>query len=562
MIPRPGISRILTALVVLFVLSTAGRIAETASARQETLSLLVLPLENASRAEVAARLDWLGEGLAELSMDRLAGPGRIVFAREEWQAAAERMGLPSAPDRAARFSRATMLKLAELLDADAVVFGRFTSDGKRLSLTMWVLRTASAEAAVALSAPMEESGALEEVLEVHARAAWRVALHLDPQFPLSRNDFLQRMPPIRLDAFENFIRGQLASDDALKLRLWREAARLDPEWSDPPFALGMFYYAAKDCAAANGWFSRVRAEADHAAESAFYAGTCYLLRNDPRRAEKAFSPVADGAARQRARVELLNNLAVAHARQQNWPEALVVLLRAMQIAPEDADLWVNLGLVQLRAGDASAAARAFREALKLQSEEPAIQALLVAALEQTGRGVEARALRESARGELPEVSAPSLSGFEPVKLRLETPQATVDGALSSRRAQSLRQALARGRGALAAGQWEEAQRQFSSAILIKPDTQEAHAGLAEALEKLGRLDEAIREWRAALWAGDDGALRVRLARALLRAEPPRRSEAIEELRAALRLPLAASLRSEARQLLSTAEAEEKAGGKR
>jgi tetratricopeptide (TPR) repeat protein len=122
--------------------------------------------------------------------------------------------------------------------------------------------------------------------------------------------------------------------------------------------------------------------------------------------------------------------------------------------------------------------------------------------------------------------------------------------------------LLRGRDAANAGNWEEAQRQFSAAVLLKPDSQEGHAGLAEALEILGRVDEAIREWRAALWAGDDGALRMRLARALLKTEPPRKSEAIEELRAALRLTLPASLRSEVRQLLGSLEAQPQSGGKR
>jgi tetratricopeptide (TPR) repeat protein len=563
MIPRPGISRFL-----LFALLLAALPAELKSdfrmsrARAETLSWLVLPMENSSRPEIAARLDWLGEGLAELSMDRLAGPGRLIFPREEWQAAAERLGLPSSPDRAARFSRATMIRLAELLDADATVFGRFASDGKKLSVTVWVLLTGSAADSVSLSPPMEESGNLEEVMEIHARLIWRVARHLDSDFPLSRNDFVQRLPQIRLDAFENYVRGMLAADDAQKLRLWREAARLDANWSDPPFALGLLYFAAEDYATAAGWFSRVRPETNHGRDAAFYAGTCHLLRNDPRRAEAAFAPGADFAGREPARAELLNNYALAHARQQNWPEGLVLMLRATQQSPEDADLWVNLGLMQLRAGDPLAAARAFREALNRQAEETSTLALLIAALQQAGKQAEANAERARASGALPAVSEQTLRQFERFKMRLELPVTAAGGVLSSRSAQPLRRALLRGRDAANAGNWEEAQRQFSAAVLLKPDSQEGHAGLAEALEMLGRVDEAIREWRAALWAGDDGALRMRLARALLKAEPPRKSEAIEELRAALRLTLPASLRSEVRQLLGSLEAQPQSGGKR
>ena len=50
---------------------------ESTSPRAETV--LIFPFENLSRM---AKLDWLGEGLAELSVERVAGQGPIVFSRE------------------------------------------------------------------------------------------------------------------------------------------------------------------------------------------------------------------------------------------------------------------------------------------------------------------------------------------------------------------------------------------------------------------------------------------------------------------------------------------------
>ena len=90
-------------------------------------TILVFPFENGSRD---ASLDWLCEGLAELTIERLQGPRRFVLAREDRLDALERMGIPAT----ANLSRATMITLGEAADADDVVFGRFTSDGKTISL--------------------------------------------------------------------------------------------------------------------------------------------------------------------------------------------------------------------------------------------------------------------------------------------------------------------------------------------------------------------------------------------------------------------------------------------
>ena len=77
---------------------------------------LVFPFENAG---ASPRLEWLGEGLEELTIQRLlAAAGEQVYSHAGRVAELERYGLP----RSSRFSRATMLHVAEDLDADFVMF--------------------------------------------------------------------------------------------------------------------------------------------------------------------------------------------------------------------------------------------------------------------------------------------------------------------------------------------------------------------------------------------------------------------------------------------------------
>ena len=133
----------------------------------------------------------------------------------------------------------------------------------------------------------------------------------------------------------------------------------------------------------------------------------------------------------------------------------------------------------------------------------------------------------------------------------------LQGALSPRKAQALRRYVARGNDYLAAGIWQDAQREFAAAVLLAPDSAEAHLGSAEAYRSLGRPEDAVRELRAALWSHEDAATRVRLGKLLM--EMSRTAEARAELRTALRLDASPKLREEVRQLLGELDAKGGAG---
>jgi len=78
MVPR---TVLLAALPLLAVPeSSPGTDTQGRSSSAASPTVLVLPLENASRDE---NLGWLGERLAELTVERLAEEGRMIFLRGE-----------------------------------------------------------------------------------------------------------------------------------------------------------------------------------------------------------------------------------------------------------------------------------------------------------------------------------------------------------------------------------------------------------------------------------------------------------------------------------------------
>src|SRR5215467_13576854 len=139
---------------------------------------VVLPFEGAG---APPKLDWLSEGLEELTIERLTAAGEQVYSHAGRAAELERYGLPSG----STFSRATMLRVAEDLDADYVIYGKYAAKGATLTVEMRVLRMNP----LALPAPIQESGPLESLMELHTRLLWRTLSSGNGRYALSLADF-------------------------------------------------------------------------------------------------------------------------------------------------------------------------------------------------------------------------------------------------------------------------------------------------------------------------------------------------------------------------------------
>ena len=357
------------------------------------VTLLVFPFENDSRA---ASLDWLGEGLAELTTERLQDRGVNLLARQDRLAALEKIGLPDS----ARFSHATLVKIATEADADGVVFGRFIYDGKTLTLEARVLRMSPPW----LSAPFTQSGTLENLLRSHERLTWQILCALvatscrQPAADADEPSFADRPASLRTDALQNFVRGIIAPDDASRLRALREAARLEPAWDRPAFELGQLYFMRHDWEAALPWYAHVPPGRPDGPEAAFNTGICYLLRNDAARAEAAFSGLLERARatdpkdRLPEMPEVRNNLGVARLRVGKLADAAAEFERAAALDEEEPDYWLNLGIAKLAAKQPAAAVLSLERALKIDPKDKDVRTLLSSTLESLGRTDDAAAL--------------------------------------------------------------------------------------------------------------------------------------------------------------------------
>jgi tetratricopeptide (TPR) repeat protein len=548
--------------------------AQAAAGANSKKIYVVLPFQNAG---APAGLDWLGEGLEELTIERLTAAGEQVYSHAGRAAELERYGLPTSSS----FSRATMLRVAEDLDADYVIYGKYSANAKGSGITI-EMRILSMNP-LALRPPVQESGALESLMELHTRLLWRTLSSRDGHYALSLADFTKRQRSLRLDAFEQYARGVQATDVDAKLRQLHEAARLEPDWPDANFALGEAYFAKKDYNAALAWFFKVPKTYDRYAEALFFGGVCRLQLNQPDRAEEEFHTLQEALKTSSAGgadpPEVLNNLAIAQARQGKVAAAQASLRRAAEMAPGDDDYSFNLGLLALQGDDAAAAADYFREAAEREPDSAQDRALLILSLDKAEKTGEADQEREAAKEAFGPSGLPVIQLNDPVDkktetlarltrikteldlsgLRAEPSEPSASAASAAGAGDTTAARIRRGRQELSAGNMNAAEEEFRAVLAAEPENAAAHRGLGEIARRQGKMDDSVKELQASLATRDSAEVRTMLAKIYLEQKKPDLARA--EAEKAVKL---APNYAEAKQLLehlqSSKPAEKKPGG--
>jgi tetratricopeptide (TPR) repeat protein len=536
-------------LMSIYLLGGAGQLTAQQSATRSPLPqqgiFLVFPFENAG---ASARLDWIGEGLEELTIQQLSSGGQQVYSHAGRLNEMDRYGLPSS----GKLSRATMLHIAQELDADYIVFGDYSSDGKEITVSARLLRVNP----VALLPIVEEHDDLAALMQLNTKLVWRLLGTCNHGYRLNLADFSKRQSTLSLAAFEQYIRGLLANDDETRLRDLKEAARLEPDWPEPALAIGEAYFQRNDCASALTWFAKVPPQNARRVEVTFATGVCRLRLGQPDQAEEIFNSLEEDLHSNLVNgadlPEILNNLAIARARQGNFEPALTGLGRARDIDPDEDDYPFNLGLLALQQKDLATAQTHFREAAGREPDNAEDAAFLIYTLDKLGKKTEAAEQREAASEAFGEKGLPllkfdaknpdSFAKYERVKpeldvtslrLELEGPQTQQASASDAAPANSAVAHIRRGQQEARAGRLDAAEGEFRAALAAEPDNASAHRELAEIYRRRGKLDEAVHELQLSLNARDSAAVRTTLARVYL--EQRKNDLALAEVQKAIQL---------------------------
>lgn len=427
-------------------------------------SLVVVPFENHSKAP---GLEWIGESFPELLQVRLTSPWLYVLSRGERVRAYDRLGIPVD----VRPSRATVYRIAEQMDVDYVLLGSYSFDGLTFVSAAQLLDMRRDR----LLPEVRESGPLVELIRIQTALAWDVLRQLRPEGATTRESYLRAAPSVRLDAFENYVRGLLAPSEEEQIRRFSEAVRLNPDYPEALLQLGKAYYRRRQYEQAMTWLGRVPQDVAEAREANFYLGLAAYYQGSYERAESAFGFVA-------ARLplaEIYNNQGVVASRRGKKNSA-EYFQKAVDGDPSDADYRFNLAVALYRTGDVAGTSRQLREALSLRPDDTEARSLL----DTIAANATARVQGEGTlKGRIP---------LERIRVNYEESSfrqllMKIDAAAEERMSKAEPQAHARfhadhGHELLAQGFVAEAQGEFQEALRLDPSNAEAHAGLARALE--------------------------------------------------------------------------------
>jgi Flp pilus assembly protein TadD/TolB-like protein len=447
---------------------------EAATAGQ---TVLVVPFENQSKAP---GIEWIGDSFPELLQERLNSPTLYILPREDRLRAYDRLGIPVR----VRPSRATTYRMAEQMDVDYVVLGGYNFDGQTFSVKAQLLDMRRPR----LLPEIDESGPLVQLIDIQTALSWDILHSLYPGLTATRSAFLAEAPPVRLDAFESYVKGVIAATSEQQIQYFREAVRLSPEYTAASLRLGEAYYREAKYEPAIAWLSRVSQANSHSGEANFYLGLAAYYEGDFPRAESSF----DAVAQRLPLPEIYNNLGVVLDHRER-KLAVADFQRAVADDPNDADYRFNLAVELYRNGDRAGAARQLRESVALRENDPEAKSLLSAIDDTPDQHsvvpASSKIPMERLRTEYDENS------FRQLALKIA---AAAEQRLShSDAATHALFHVDRGHQLLLQGFLTEAEREFREAIALNPSNAEAHAGLAAALE-VGDPTAARSEAGAAL----------------------------------------------------------------
>ena len=337
----------------------------------------VLPFFNVSKDK---NLDWIGESLSETVTEALAAEGLVVLDRDNRVEVYRRLSIRPY----AVLTKASVIKIGESLDAEHIIYGQFefkpSAEGAAKSKgSLQITGRFLDLKGMAQGPDFRETGALEDLAPLQNHLAWQTLRSIKPRTAPSEAEFRQRRPAMRLDAIENYIRGLLATNADEKHRLYTQAVRLDPRYSQACFHLGRLHWRKKEYKLAADWFQKVPASDLHYREATFFLGLCKYYAGDFAGAQEAFQIVAGIVPLN----EVYNNLGAAESRR-NLSDALENFKKALDGDNSDTSYLFNMGYALWKRGDFAAAAERFRTVIDRDPSDTNAAMMLTRCLQKSG----------------------------------------------------------------------------------------------------------------------------------------------------------------------------------
>ncbi|HKW00955.1 MAG TPA: tetratricopeptide repeat protein [Vicinamibacterales bacterium] len=476
--------------------------------------VLVMPftvLVDAKAAGGAGASLWLGEAARLLLLDDFERLGVTTVTRDESNAAFDRLQLPVS----AALTRATMIRVGELVGASEIVFGDMRlSDQLTVRARMLKLGTSSAAPEVS------RAGALTDIMPLFERTAMELATATGRRSATPA----KTEPPMAFPVFESYVKGLVSPTPTAQQRFFESALKQAPH--DPRLLLALWgvYAAQGQNEKALSVASGVSKDSPLSRRARFLAALSLIELSR-----------FDGAAeqlgalnRERPSPVLSNALGIVQLRRPNGASSAAPFFnRAVDAEPSNTDYLFNLGYAHALAQDAAGALSWLREAVRFDAANGDAHLVMSAVLMSTSKNVEAQRELDLAKqlGTRPDTSTLAVTtrippGLERLRTDLDVaPADRVDANIANPAQRDQRETAAfhldQGRALFNTQRDREATSELRRAIYLAPYEDLPHMLLGKIYVRGGRLTEAIDEFKVAIWCRETAEARVALAGALL-----------------------------------------------
>jgi tetratricopeptide (TPR) repeat protein len=483
-------------------------------AAQAVQRQLVVPFESIPRE---AQSYWLSEASAVMLTDDLIALGTPAITREDRVRAFERLRVPVS----AALSHATVIRLGQLVGAGAAVVGSVEVKGQNVTVRARSIRIEAGR----MSPEIVESGPLTEVFPIYARVARRLA----PDSKVTAEELARGHPP--LAAFEQYIKGLLVHAPASKVSFLNQAIRIEPTFHRVRIELWNAYTELSEHQQALAAVRDVPAS-DRLSRQARFLGAISMLHLGQ------YQPAFDALSELNSAHSdpaILNNLGIVQLRRPPGATAVnaVSYFRdATQADNTDSDLFFNLGYAYWLQKDLMNAINWLREAVRRNPADDTAHYVLGVALQASGSVTEAAREKELAKrlsSDYAEWDAKQ-GGRNDVPRGLERIKTDID-VLAALRVENVivaaeqrdQRELARfhldaGRRAYQGERDSEAISALKRAIYLAPYDSAAHLLLGRVYLRDGRMDQAIAEFKIAIWSEDTVGAHIALAEAYVQSK--------------------------------------------
>jgi Flp pilus assembly protein TadD len=493
------------AALLLALLASAPAARQTPVPHLPPPRILVVPFETPARD---ARIYWLGEAVALLIADDVNARNLGAITRPSRERAYEQLRLP--PN--AVLSRATVIKVGEIVGAAQVVVGSVSVDGDVFTVRARPIRIDVGRA----DAEVVERGSLADLFAIVQRAARRLV-------PGGTNGATAAAPS--LQAFEQFVKGVLAEQPASQASFLEGALKLAPDYDRARVALWEARTAQGNHADALAAVKAVKDGGPWSRRAKFLSAVSLMELQQLDEAFavlKAMNDASPAAA-------IFNNLGVVQLRRgaTDTGRPTYFLTKAAELEPDDPDILFNLGYAYALDRDPQAAIYWLREALRRDPTDGDAHVVLAAALDSSGSGVEAARERELAlqlstrHADVAARPDRLPRGLERVRQDMEPARgSSIDQAITTTVQRDHRELavfhLERGRRLYEAEQDREAAAELRRAVFLSPYEAEAQMLLGRIHLRGGRPQEAVAALKISIWSRDTAAAQTALADAYLR----------------------------------------------